>query len=130
MNDATTAKRTVLVSMFLLAAIAVYRNKSAGATYNALWGVGVVSLILSILADFVPSIAGPFAALVVLGSFTKGGDRLIQSALGKASAASPSPAPARPAPTRTTTAPAPTIVPAPANPSGPRHIPVTPRSSK
>lgn len=96
MNDATSAKRTVLVSMFLLAAIAVYRGRSAGQEFNALWGVGVVSLILSIAADFAPTVAGPFAILVVLGSLTSGGDKLIQSALGKAAAA-PAPS-ARPTP--------------------------------
>lgn len=82
------ARKTVLVSAFLLVAITIYRDRSRGTsdTFKSLWGVGVVSLILSIVADFAPSVAGPFAALVVLGSLTKGGDRIIQSALGKAAA--------------------------------------------
>lgn len=75
----------VLVSAFLLAAIAVYRDRQSGAgnTFHALWGVGVVSLVLSIVADFAPTVAGPFAALTVLGSMTSGGDKLISSALSR-----------------------------------------------
>lgn len=83
------ARKLVLVSAFLLAAIAIYRDRTQGAgdTFRALWGVGVLSFLLSLVADFAPQIAGPFAALTVLGSMTSGGDRLIQSALGKAGAA-------------------------------------------
>lgn len=84
----------VLVSAFLLAAIALYRDRGSKGTtqdtFRALWGVGVVSLALSLLADFVPQVAGPFAALAVLGSLTNGGDKLIQSALGTI-AVTPSP---------------------------------------
>lgn len=80
------ARKLVLVSAFLLAAIAVYRDRQtegAGGTFKALWGVGVVSFVLSLVADFAPGIAGPFAGLVVLGSLTSGGDKLIQNALGR-----------------------------------------------
>lgn len=80
----------VLVSALLLAAIAVYRDRRAGSgagdTFRALWGVGVLSLALSLVADFVPQIAGPFAALTVLGSLTNGGDQLLQSMLGRVAA--------------------------------------------
>lgn len=81
------ARKMVLVSAFLLAAISVYRDRKSGAgdTFRSLWGVGVVSLVLSILADFAPTIAGPFAMLTVLGSLTDGGANLIDRALGKAS---------------------------------------------
>lgn len=115
MTDAVAAKRTVLVSAFLLAAIAVYRNRSAGDSFHALWGVGVVAMALSLLADFAPAVAGPFAALVVLGSLTEKGNNLIGAALGKAAGQPSAPAPARSQ-----------VVPAPANPSGPTHIPATP----
>lgn len=81
------ARKMVLVGAFLLAAIAIYRDRRDGAeasdTFRALWGVGVVSLVLSLVADFVPQIAGPFAALTVLGSLTNGGDQLLQNMLGK-----------------------------------------------
>src|SRR4051812_17944179 len=77
----------VLVSAFALAAISVYRDRSKADadhnTFKSLWGVGVVALLLSLLADFAPTIAGPFAVLVVLGSLTNGGDQVIQTALGK-----------------------------------------------
>lgn len=105
------ARKMVLVSAFLLAAIAVYRDRQqgSGATFKALWGVGVVSLILSIVADFVPQIAGPFAVVTVLGSMTSGGDTLIGKMLGTvaatpAAAKPPTSAPAKPvASTQTTT---------------------------
>jgi hypothetical protein len=83
--NSVQARKAVLVSSFLLVAIAVYRDHKAGAgdTFKALWGVGVVSLVLSILADFAPTIAGPFAALIVLGSLTEKGNNVIGSALSK-----------------------------------------------
>lgn len=94
------ARKMVLVSAFLLAAITIYRDRKQGAgdTFKSLWGVGVLSLILSVIADFAPTIAGPFAALVVLGSLTNGGQNIINNALGKASTAAPA-TPARPAAT-------------------------------
>jgi len=77
----------VLVSAFLLAALAVYRDRSRGAgdTFHALWGVGVVSLLLSLLADFAPTIAGPFAALTVLGSLASGDVSIIDRVFGSSS---------------------------------------------
>ena len=81
MNPAQ-AKKTVLVSMLILAGIAVYRGSSTGGTFKRIWGTGVVGVFLSITADFAPSVAGPFAALVVLGSLTTGGDTAIQNLLG------------------------------------------------
>ena len=80
------AKQTVLVAMIALIAINLYRVKSDGSMYKRLWGTGVVGVFLSILADFAPSIAGPFAVLTVLGSLTNGGDKALQNLLGGASA--------------------------------------------
>lgn len=74
--DKVQARKMVLVSAFLLAAIAVYKDRKGGGTadtFHALWGVGVVSLLLSLLADFAPTIAGPFAVLTVMGSAASGG---------------------------------------------------------
>jgi hypothetical protein len=87
--DKVQARKMVLVSMFLLAAIAVYKDKKSGAsdTFRALWAVGVVSEVLAIAADFAPTIAGPFAALAVLGSLTSGGSNLIGRMLGTVAAA-------------------------------------------
>lgn len=95
--DKVQARKMVLVSAFALAAIAVYRDRQQGAadTFRALWGVGVLSLLLSLLADFAPTIAGPFAALTVLGSLTHGGSAVIDKALGKAAGSSSTAAPSR-----------------------------------
>jgi hypothetical protein len=86
MNDKVQARKAVLVSTGLLLLIAAYRQKQGeteGSIYKRLWGVGMVGFLLSIAADFVPTIAGPFAVLIVLGSLTNGGDQAIQTALGK-----------------------------------------------
>lgn len=82
--DKVQARKMVLVSAFLLAAIAVYRDRKDGAsdTFHALWGVGVLSLLLSLLADFAPTIAGPFAALTVLGSLASGETSIIEKVFG------------------------------------------------
>ena len=86
------ARKMVLVSMFLLAAIAIYKDRKSGSsdTFRALWAVGIVSEVLSVAADFAPTVAGPFAALAVLGSLTSGGSSLIERMLGTV-AATPNP---------------------------------------
>ena len=81
--DKAQARKMVLVSAFLLAGIAVYKDRqSPGEMFKRLWGVGVVGLVLSLAADFAPTVAGPFAVLVVLGSLGKD-PNLIDKALGK-----------------------------------------------
>lgn len=84
------ARKMVLVSIFALFAISVYRNRSAetpAATFRRFWATGVVAEILSLLADFAPGVAGPFAVLTVLGWVVKDGTDLIGSALGISTAA-------------------------------------------
>lgn len=97
--DKVQARKMVLVSALILAGIAVYRDHKAGAsdTFHALWGVGVVSLLLSILADFAPTIAGPFAALTVLGSLASGDASIIDKLFGRSAPQS------KPSTTHTTT---------------------------
>lgn len=82
--DKVQARKMVLVGAFLLAALALYREheKPGHDTFRALWGVGVVSLVLSIIADFAPTIAGPFAMLTVLGSFASGDVSVIDRLFG------------------------------------------------
>lgn len=84
--DKIQARKMVLVSAFLMAAIAVYKDRKNGAgdTFHSLWGVGVVSMLLSILADFAPTIAGPFGILIVLGSLTGSGSKILDNLLGGA----------------------------------------------
>lgn len=76
-----TSKQAVLVSMVALLAIAAYRDKGSP-SYRRVWGVGALGVMLSIVADFAPAVAGPFAVLTVLGSLTNGGERAIDNLLG------------------------------------------------
>lgn len=76
------ARKMVLVSTFLLIALSVYRDRSGKTdspqgTFRVVWGAGIVGMFLSLLADFAPAIAGPFAVLIVLGSLTNGGDQAL-----------------------------------------------------
>lgn len=64
------ARKMVLVSAAALATITVYRKQ---VDYQRYWGVGALTLMLSLAADFAPGIAGPFAVLVVLGDLTNKG---------------------------------------------------------
>lgn len=84
--DKVQARKMVLVSALMLAVLAVYRDHKQGAsdTFHALWGVGVLSMLLSLLADFAPTIAGPFAALTVLGSLASGNVSIIDRVFGGA----------------------------------------------
>jgi hypothetical protein len=64
----------------------------------------MLGVMLSVAADFAPSLAGPFAVLVLLGYATSGGDKAIENVLGKVSGSpSGAPAPAAPAAHKTTT---------------------------
>lgn len=79
------ARKMVVVSGLLLVVIAIYRDRkteTANDTFHRLWSVGIVVLLLSILADFAPTIAGPFAALTVLGWLARDGTGVIDAALG------------------------------------------------
>lgn len=113
------AKRLVLVSMIGLLGLAAYRGNVAGDVGLAkrIWGVGVLGLFLTVAADVAPSLAGPFAVLVLLGYATDGGDAAIQNFLGKVSG-SGGPAPAGHPGVNVTpaTTPAGTTTPAPSAP--------------
>lgn len=83
-SSPASARKLVLLSILGLSAIAFYRSRRPETDvnlYRRLWGVGMLGLMLSVLADFAPSVAGPFALLVLLGSLTHGGDVAIQNAL-------------------------------------------------
>lgn len=70
--DAGTARRIVLISMLLTGGVIMYdvfKNKgklNAGEEFKAVWSMSLLFLLLSILADTVPSLAGPFAGVVTL----------------------------------------------------------------
>lgn len=93
MDALTDQRKLVLVSIAVLAIVAVYRERQGegGSLYKRLWGLGVIGVVLSILSDFVPQITGPFAVLMVLGSLTSGGDKAIQGALSTVGARIPQP---------------------------------------
>ena len=79
------AKKVVLISVLLLGAIGAYRGQqgeSRESVARRLWGVGVLWVMLGLLADVAPQLAGPFALLAVLGSLTAQGDQAIQRLLG------------------------------------------------
>jgi hypothetical protein len=81
----TKSKQLVLVSSLALIAIAVYRqNNDPGTLFRRVWGVGALAVMLSLLADFAPQIAGPFAVVTVLGSLTHGGDQALVNLTGGA----------------------------------------------
>lgn len=88
-QDKTSARKLVLVSIAMLLVMNVYKARTGaeGSAFKRLWGTGVLGVMLAIVADFAPQIAGPFALLVALGSFTHGGDKALESFLGKVSAA-------------------------------------------
>lgn len=88
----STSKKAVLVSVVLLAVLATFRTVQGteGNLFQRLWGIGVIGVILSVTADFAPTIAGPFAILVLLGSLTHGGDQVVQNVLASVSNRLPS----------------------------------------
>lgn len=66
----SSASRVVLVCGGLEAAFVLAQAKSAGRSegdvVRSLWAIGALTLGLSIFADFVPEVAGPFALLVLV----------------------------------------------------------------
>jgi hypothetical protein len=83
--DKVQARKMVLVGLLVLTLITVYKDRRSSdpaGTFRVFWGVGVVGMFLSLLADFLPQIAGPFAALIALGSLTNGGEQVLERALG------------------------------------------------
>ena len=84
-----SARRLVLVSLLGLLALAAYRGSlTSGDLAKRLWGVGMLGLMLTVAADFAPTVAGPFALLVFLGYASAGGDAAIENVLGKISGGS------------------------------------------
>jgi hypothetical protein len=70
--DKSTARQIVLISMFLTGGVIMYdilRNRGSlgeGQSFRAVWSMSLLFLLLSIMADTVPGVAGPFSALVTL----------------------------------------------------------------
>lgn len=66
-----TARKVVVASAVIGAAAIVYQAKSSGTptttTYRRVWGLLLLVIGGSVLADFVPGIVGPYMVLVLLG---------------------------------------------------------------
>jgi hypothetical protein len=88
-----TARRLVLLSLGTMFAVTTMRHqqgKLGGSTYRRLWATGVLAILLSMFADFVPEVAGPLALLIGL-TYIMGAEETIaawlQSGLGEPAAA-------------------------------------------
>ena len=80
------AQRLVVISVLGLLIVAAYRGNlsdSQESIWKRLWGTGVLAIMLGIIADIAPQIAGPFALLILAGSVTGGGDKALHNFLGK-----------------------------------------------
>jgi hypothetical protein len=68
------SRQLVLVSMVVTGGVIAYDltrgelkgNAAGGSAFRVVWSVSVLFLLLAILADVVPGLAGPFAGLVAL----------------------------------------------------------------
>lgn len=62
--------RTVVVAAFIEVFFVLARARQTGEgtekTIKSLWAIGAITLGLSIVSDFIPQIAGPFAILVLV----------------------------------------------------------------
>lgn len=97
------ASRIVLIAGGLEAVFVLARARRGslkeGDTYKSLWAIGLLTLGLSILADFIPEIAGPFALLVLIAMAVRSRGELGQ-VLGVASPTPVAPAAVYPSTTR------------------------------
>lgn len=70
--EAPQARQLVLVSMFVTGGVVTYdllqHSGSLGTdqSFRAVWSLALLFLLLALLADTVPELAGPFALLVML----------------------------------------------------------------
>lgn len=90
--DPALARKIVLLAVFGLLAINTYRGRLSTADVTVarrLWATGVLAIMLGVAADVAPTIAGPFALLILAGSLSNGGDKAIQNMLDRLSGAPP-----------------------------------------
>lgn len=70
--DSGSARQLVLVSFVVSGGVIVYDIVSSGTKlsgdqeFRAVWSLSLLFLLLAMMADLVPELAGPFAALVTL----------------------------------------------------------------
>ncbi len=69
----STARQVVLISMVISGGVITYdlvshkQKLPAGGAFRAVWAMGLLFLLLSMLADTVPDLAAPFAGVTTLG---------------------------------------------------------------
>lgn len=87
-----SAKKLTLVSVALMGGTVVVKDLTGKqqTTFARLWAVGALGVVLSVVADFAPQVAGPLAALIAI-SYLAGADTaittLVHGATGSAGAA-------------------------------------------
>ena len=68
MSEKSAKMLVLLTGAFLFSAIFIKRPPN---TYRYTWGAGIITLGLSVVADFAPEVAGPFALLVLVAVYAK-----------------------------------------------------------
>lgn len=66
--DESQANKAVFIAAAVLIAAAFLENHfnpTKFDLYKRLWGIGALSLVLAMTADFVPEVAGPLALLIL-----------------------------------------------------------------
>jgi hypothetical protein len=89
--SASSARTIVLLAGGLMFAAVYLRRDRIPDPFRFAWAAGVITLFLSVLADTVPEIAGPFAILVVMAVYWRN-----RAVLGTLNPAKPSAAVATP----------------------------------
>jgi hypothetical protein len=70
--DKSTARQVVLISMLVSGGVITYdlishkQQLGAGQAFKAVWSMGLLFLLLSMLSDTVPDLAAPFAGVTTL----------------------------------------------------------------
>ena len=87
MTNPATARKLVLLSVMGLLIIATYKGRTGKVpTSTRLWGTGWLAIMLGVAADVAPQVAGPFALLILAGSITSGGDKVLTDLLSRTGA--------------------------------------------
>lgn len=70
MSDRTAKTIVLLAGAFMFAAIGLKRDTISD-PFRYAWGAGVITLLLTVVADISPEVAGPFALLVLVAVYAK-----------------------------------------------------------
>jgi hypothetical protein len=86
-----TASALTFATGGILVSIALLRKNSAssGQTYRRIWAAGLLTAGLSVFADFVPELVGPFALLIIIAAVASDKGALGSLLAGPAKSAAP-----------------------------------------